>query len=345
MSKIGLAWALARVLMPDALTRAIYAGRLPAVDGRRIDAKAQAVTDLVARLRDPDAIPTLEESRAQLLTMAQRLDQPRPADVTVADITLDGVAGPRRARVYAPPGTDPKTPQATLFYLHGGGWVQGSIETHDGLCGHIAKDAGVRVISYDYVLAPEHVFPAPPDDVLAAYRSLLASDLGVTAERLAVGGDSAGANLTAVLMHDLMAADTPAPAGQVLIYPAVDGGMNSRSHVALAEQPLLPRIRIEWFLDLYLSEGQDMTDPRVSPVRSDRLAGQPPALIVAGGHDPLWDDGRSYAKALETAGVPVTFAPYPGQVHAFLSMAKAIGQGRAARGDVVRWLTALFAKG
>ncbi len=343
MAKLKTLWGLIKVMSPPPIARALV-GHRPVVDGRRIDAEAQAASELVTLLRDPEVMPTVAESRRQLSLMAAKFDQPCPKDVVTRDITLDGLSGPRAARIYVPAETDPNAAGETLLYLHGGGWVQGGIDTHDGLCGHIAKGAGIRVISYDYVLAPEHRFPALPDDVLAAWKSLLASDLGVSPERTVVGGDSAGANLTATLMHDLGVAGAPMPLGQILIYPAIDGRLSSTSMRDLAQQPLLPRVRIEWFLDLYLPEGQDRSAPRFSPLFSEHLAGQPPALIIAAGHDPLWDDGNAYAEALKNAGVAVTFCPYEGQVHAFLSLSRVIAEGRVARQDVIDWLMRMFGK-
>lgn len=338
MSKLKVLWGVAKVLGPGVLTTLSHGGRLPVVDGRRIDAKAQAASDLTEMLRDPLNIPTVDESRAQLDKMAAKFDRPCPADVTKLDITLEGAFGPRAARIYVPAGRDPKAAQPTLFYLHGGGWVQGSIASHDGLCGHIAKGSGVRVISYDYVLAPEHKFPDLPDDVLAAYTSLLASDLGVSWEKLIVGGDSAGANLTAVLMHDLAVTGGDQPRGQLLIYPAVDGRRQSRSIKALADQPLLHKNRIDWFFDQYLPEGTDVTNPRFSALLSDKLAGQPPVFMVSGGHDPLLDDAAAYAQALTEAGVEVAHLSYEGQVHAFMSLTKVIPEGRSATDAVNHWI-------
>ncbi|HBZ43965.1 MAG TPA: acetyl hydrolase [Maritimibacter sp.] len=346
MSKVKLLWGLTKVLLPDGMTRFLYGTRLPVVDGRRIDAKAQAASELVDLLRDSSEMPSLEESRAQLDKLAEKLDRPCPAEVVKTDVMLPGAFGERRARIYTLPGSDPKAAQPTVLFLHGGGWVQGSIASHAGLCGWIAKGAGVRVISYDYVLAPEHKWPAAPDDVLAVYTALLegAAGLGVTADQLVVAGDSAGANLTAVLMHDLAEAGRSMPAGQVLIYPSVDGRLESASMRSLAEQPLLPRVRIGWFLDHYLPEGQDRTVPRISPLFSPNLAGQPPAFVIAGGHDPLWDDGCAYVKALTGAGVPVQFNPYEGQVHAFLSLTRIMGQGRQAMDEINDWLRLRFSQ-
>ncbi|WP_375186123.1 alpha/beta hydrolase [Pseudooceanicola sp.] len=340
MGKLALIGGLLRVLGPTWIARATYRGKLDVVDGRAIDPKAKAAGDLVNMLRDINVMPPLEESRAQLDMMATKFDQPCPADVITRDITLPGLTGGRAARLYVPAGGDPMAGQPTLLYLHGGGWVQGSLTSHHSLCGKLAKQGNLRVISYDYVLAPEHKFPAASDDILMVYKALLdgTGGLGVQPDSLIVGGDSAGGNLTAALMHDLSGAGLPLPAGQLLIYPAVDGRMTSRSIQALAQQPLLPKSRIGWFLDLYLPEGQDRQDPRFSPLFSDHLAGQPPALILAGGHDPLYDDGVSYAAALREAGVEVQLIEYEGQVHAFLSLTKAIPQGREAIARCATWL-------
>ena len=337
-----LAWALTKVFLPSGVVRMIYRGRLPVIDGRRIDPKAQAVTDLVALLRDPQALPTLEQSRAQLAQMAARFERPCPAEVEKTAIALPGADGPRPARVYVPQGTDPEAAQPTLLFLHGGGWVQGSLDTHDGICGQLSHRAGIRVISLDYRLAPEHPFPAAPDDVLACYRGLLdgAGGLHVRAGQLAVGGDSAGGNLTACLMHDLAAAGLPMPVAQVLIYPGTDGRLDTRSMRQLSDQPVLPADRIAWYLGLYLPEGQDRSDPRVSPLLSDHHAAQPRALVIAGGHDPLWDDAQSHAQALERAGVPVDLLEYPGQIHAFASLTRVVPQGNDAIRKAAIWLKA-----
>lgn len=340
MKALRLFWGLVKALGPAAIAQRAYAGRLDTLDGRVIDPKAKAVSDLVGLIRGLSEMPSLEDSRRQLDTMAVKFDQPCPKGVIVRDVTLPGLTGNRAARVYVPAGADPMAAQWTLLYLHGGGWVQGSLDSHHSLCGKLAQGAGMRVISYDYVLAPEHKFPAAPDDVLQVYRALVggAAGLGVSRDNLIVGGDSAGANLTAGLMHDLAVAGDGFPSAQLLIYPAVDGRLTSQSIAALAQQPLLPKARIEWFLDHYLPEGQNRQDPRFSPLFSDHLAGQPPALIIAGGHDPLWDDGLSYAKALTDAGVSVTLKSYEGQVHAFMSLTKVIPQGREAVNFTSQWL-------
>lgn len=339
MQKLKLALALLRVLAPAPVQGALYGNRLTVVDGRRIDPSAQAVCDLVSLLRAPGEVPDLAESRKQLDGMAEKFDLPSPPGVAKSAITVPGAAGPRPARLYVPRGGEDAP---VLLYLHGGGWVQGSLNSHDGLCGKLADRAGIRVISLDYRLAPEHKFPAAPDDVLACYRALVSgeTDLAIDPAKLAVGGDSAGANLTAALMHDLSEAGLPLPAAQLLIYPAVDGRLSSDSMQALAEQPLLPLLRIRWYLDQYLPDDQDRLAPRVSPLFSPHLAGQPPAMIIAAGHDPLWDDGQAYAKALRDAGVAVQMANYPGQVHVFASLTKVVPEGDDAVHKAAGWLRA-----
>lgn len=339
MTKAKLVLGLARAFLPEGLVRLSYGGNLPVVDGRRIDPKAQAVSQIAALLRDPARTPTVEESRAALSAMAARFDRPAPAQVKLADLTLPGAEGPRPARSYTPEGW---SGGPTLLYLHGGGWVQGGLDTHDGLCGRLAAGSGVRVVSYDYRLAPEDRFPAASEDALAAWLALANGALDCRPERLAVGGDSAGANLTATLMHDIVSGGHPCPCAQLLIYPAVDGTLSSRAMEVLADQPLLSRARIDWYLSHYLPEGQSRTDPRVSPLHSDTHGAQPPALIIAGGHDPLWDDAHAYAAAFEAVGVPVELLTYPGQVHAFLSLTRVLPQGLDAARRASVWLREAF---
>ncbi len=339
MSKLGILFGFLKLKLPEAVVARI-SGRLPQIAGRRIDPKAHAASQLVAALRDANQMPSVEESRAQLALMATKFEKPCPATVTCKEILLPGAEGDRPARLYLPEGIADAPDTPTLFYLHGGGWVQGSIDTHDGLCGRLADLAGLRVISYDYRLAPEHKFPAAADDILACYRALQEDSAAIQVDptRLVVGGDSAGGNLAACLMHDIAHQRLPKPRGQLLIYPGLDARLTSQSMMDLREQPLLPAARIGWYLDLYLPEGQDRLDPRVSPLFSNTLTGQPQALIIVGGHDPLWDDAQVYAGRLREAGVTVHQLDYPGQIHAFMSLTKALPQGNQAIEKTALWL-------
>ncbi len=340
MRKLRILLGFLIIQLPEPFVRLLYLGRRTVVAGRTIDPKAQAFGELVALIRDINDMPTVEESRAQLLTMAQKLERPGPESVAARDVMLPGAAGERRARVYTPRDIDPMGSVETLLYLHGGGWIQGAIETHNGLCARLADLAGIRVVSYAYRLAPEDPFPAAADDILACYKALVAGETGLAIDpaRLIVGGDSAGGNLTACLMHDLAKAGLPMPRAQLLLYPGVDARLESRSMQDLRDQPLLPASRIDWYLGMYIPEGHDRLDPRISPLFSDTHAAQPPALIVAGGHDPLWDDAQRYAGALRAAGVQVDQFDYPGQIHAFMSLTKVLPQGNEAIERTAGWL-------
>ncbi|MFC3613129.1 alpha/beta hydrolase [Lutimaribacter marinistellae] len=341
MSRLGVLAALGRVMLPAGALRVLYGDRLAEIDGRRIDPKAQALLDLVAKVRGTAPVLDVATSRTQLASFVDRFDRPGPASVRREMHQLPGADGARDARLYLPDGPEPGP---ALLYLHGGGWIQGSIDTHDALCAKLAAQAGIRVISYDYRLAPEHPFPTASDDVLAAYLGLVAGagPLSCHPDHLVVGGDSAGGNLAAALMHDLAGGGHPMPRGQLLIYPAVDGRMSSPSMRALAANPLLSRDRMEWYLNQYLPPGQDRLAPRFSPLFSDRHAGQPLALIVIAGHDPLWDDGLAYAEKLRAAGVPVELLKHPGQVHGFLNITKLMPDGARAITGVSNWLAELL---
>lgn len=340
MSKLKVICYALGLKLPRPVLGALMTGRLKMADGRRADPQAQVLGELVNTLRGDGPMPSVAESRRQLDALADKMEVPCPETVAKRDIMLPGGAEDRPARVYEPQG---KSNLATLLFLHGGGWVQGSIASHDGMCGRLADMAGIRVISYDYRLAPEHPFPAAPDDILACYLGLLsgAGGLNITPDSLFVGGDSAGGNLTAALMHDLATQGAALPKGQLLFYPALDARLGSKSMKTLGNAYLLPVTRIKWFLGHYLSEGQDVTDPRVSPLFSKHLAGQPPALIIAGGHDPLWDDAQTYAKALTKAGVLVEQDNYPGQIHVFMSATKVLDEGNQALETAARWLRSM----
>ncbi|HEX2440063.1 MAG TPA: alpha/beta hydrolase, partial [Methylomirabilota bacterium] len=250
-------------------------------------------------------------------------------------VSIPGPAGPIPARLYAPAAAGAVLP--TVAYFHGGGWVQGDLETHHGLCARLARHAGVLVVAIDYRLAPEHKFPAAVEDCVAAYRWLRVQgrDLGVDVSRVAVAGDSAGGNLSAVVSQVV---GPPLPTCQVLIYPAVDFTMDTDSHRELVDAHVIPRDRIAWYAQQYLRTEADKADLRASPMRAASLAGQPPTMIVTAGFDPLRDEGRAYADRLREAGVDVVYREYPGQIHAFVSLTKAIPQGMACTLEIAEYL-------
>jgi acetyl esterase len=305
---------------------------------RTMDPKAQIVGEFVKSIRVPGYYPPLPELRQQLRTMVTLMDEPAPALARVENVRIPGPAGEIPARVYAATATEALLP--TVAYFHGGGWVQGDLETHHGLCARLAQHAGALVVAVDYRLAPEHKFPAAVEDCLAAYRWLRAHgrDLGADPSRVAVAGDSAGGNLSAVVSQLAAAGGMAVPTAQALIYPAVDFSLETESHRELADGHVIPRDRILWYMDQYLRSEADKADLRASPLRAPNLAGQPPTMIVTGGFDPLLDEGRAYGDRLRAAGVDVVYREYPGQIHAFVSLTKAIPQGLACTLEVADYL-------
>jgi acetyl esterase len=324
----------------DALT--LLDGHRITRGGRTMDPKAQIVGEFVKSIRVPGYFPPLPELRQQLRTMVTLMDEPAPALPRIENVEIPGPAGRIPARVYDPsPGTSPRP---VVEYLHGGGWVQGDLETHHSLCARLAQRSDAIVVAIDYRLAPEHKFPAAVDDAFAAYRWLRshAAELGGNPSRVAVAGDSAGGNLTAVVSQLAALERVPVPTCQVLIYPAVDFTLDTASHRELADGHVIPRDRILWYSEQYLPADLDRNDPRASPLRAKDLAGQPPALIITAGFDPLRDEGHAYAERLGAAGVQVVHREYPGQIHAFVSLTKAIPQGLTCTWEIADYLRELF---
>jgi len=298
-----------------------------------LDPQARAVIDLVIRSGRPAYHQLSPKDARQLFRETRPASTPTPPQIgMVRDLTADGPLGPIPLRVYRPAGVPASTPLAVLVFFHGGGWVIGDLETHDVLCRQLTAGSGVSVVSVDYRLAPEHKFPAAVDDAWAATRWVVAhaGELAVDASRLAVGGDSAGGNLAAVVA--LLARDKGAPAiaVQVLIYPVTDLVGETRSYRDFAEGYLLTREGMRWFIAHYLTAEAEAADWRASPLRAQSLAGLPPALIVTAGFDPLRDEGEAYAERLREAGVRVDSVCYGGMIHGFVPMGRLLDTaGRA----------------
>src|SRR5215813_13111425 len=215
---------------------------------------------------------------------------------------------------------------------HGGDWVIGDLDTDDVLCRQLTAEAGITVASVDYRLAPEHKFPAAVDDAWEATRwvSASAERLGIDARRLAVGGDSAGGNLAAVVALLARDAGGPSIAYQALLYPVTDLDAESRSYTDFADGYMLTRDSMRWFAAQYLAAKDQATDWRVSPLRAATLAGLPPALIVTAGFDPLRDEGEAYARRLRDADVRADYACYGGMLHGFVGMGRLLDSGNRA---------------
>ncbi|RZS41328.1 acetyl esterase [Herbihabitans rhizosphaerae] len=311
------------------IARRRIAGRPVRIDGLELDLDAQLLLKM-QKLTDRDlASGTPEEARAALEESRSLLPGDPIEPVAVRDLQVPGGAGPRDARLYTPDGLAEGS--GLLVYFHGGGWVIGSLDTHDNLCRLLAVEAGVRVLSVDYRLAPEHPFPAAPADALAAFRyaTTNSDELGVDASRIAVGGDSAGGNLAAVTSYQAARGGGPLPAFQLLIYPAVDGTVRRRSRELFGDGFFLTDADMTWFLDQYAAAPGDVSDPRLSPLLGD-LSGMPPAYLATAGFDPLRDEGEAFAKKLAEAGVPVVARRFDSLIHGYANLFPVIPAGRAA---------------
>jgi acetyl esterase len=292
-----------------------------------LDPGAQAVLDLIRESGRP-ALHTLTPAEArEVSTAAVPVLQPDPQEVAeVEDLACPGPAGPIGLRRYRGLGTDPAAALPCLVFIHGGGWVIGSLATYDQLCRSLANHLGACVISVDYRLAPEHRFPAAVEDCAAALRfvSAQAAALRIDAARIAVGGDSAGGNLSAVMA--LMGRDgtVPAPGFQLLLYPVTDLAAEARSYDRCIEGYPLTATTMRWFIDHYAPDAASRTDWRASPLRAASLAGTAPAFVMTCGYDPLSDEGAAYARRLDGEGVPVTQLHVATQMHAYLTMGRLI---------------------
>jgi acetyl esterase len=284
----------------------------------------------------------VEGARQAILAMSQMGGEPA-AVANVTNRTIPGPAGEIPVRIYTPNGT---APFPVLVYFHGGGWVIGSLDSHDGTCRDLANGSGAVVVSVDYRLAPEHKFPAGPEDAYAATKWVAdnAASLGVDAKRIGIGGDSAGGNLTAVVA--LMARDRGGPplVFQVLVYPVTDAACDTRSYVDNAEGYFLTRKAMEWFWGNYLPNAADGSNAYASPLRAASLKGLPPALVITAEFDPLRDEGEAYARRLEEAGVHVRLKRYDGMIHGFFGMGRTMDQGKQAMAEASGNLRIVFGR-
>ena len=243
------------------------------------------------------------------------------ADLDIHDLTVAGAAGPLKARLYAPKAA--KTPGPGLIYYHGGGWVIGDLETHDGVCRQLAAASGQRVLSVDYRLAPEHPFPASYEDAVASANWAFdhAAEIGFDPARIGLGGDSAGGNLAAAAAIALRDAGKHKLAFQLLLYPVTQVDRTTDSLRDLAEGYFLTKAGMDWFADSLFIGGGDRSDPRVSVLNASSHSDLAPAFVATGGFDPLKDEGREYAEKLKAAGVPTEHKHYPEFIHGFYQMA------------------------
>lgn len=289
-------------------------------DGQQLAAEAQLLLRLQAVTGRVLVRGSVAESRDEMRRGSPLIDGPRVAPVRGHDVVVPGPAGTVGCRLSVPEGLAEGSP-LVVFY-HGGGWVLGDLDTHDNLCRFLALHAGVRVLSVDYRLAPEHPAPAAADDALAAYCHARdhAAELGADPHRIALGGDSAGGNLAAVTALTAAARNLPVPAFLLLLYPGTDATVRRPSRDLFGEGFLLTDRDMTWFADQYVSDVAARSDPRVSPLLADNLSALPPTYVVTAGFDPLRDEGEDFAAALHDAGVPVVLRRHPDLIHGFANV-------------------------
>jgi acetyl esterase len=323
--------------MPPRLQRVLF-GAPARIDGQTLASEMQALVRVAGLARDESASAygklTPAQARARIRAGAAAAAGPKGSQPTVSDLTIPGPAGPIPGRFYEPPGLGIEE-RPLIVYFHGGGWTIGDLDTCDGVCRFLALEVPATVLSVEYRLAPEQPFPAAVEDAVAAFRWAAVDNerLGVDPSRIGIAGDSAGGNLAAAVSL-LARDDSPSPAMQALIYPVTDAVGGQRSRDRFARGFLLTKADMDWFERHYLPDGSDHTDPRVSMLRAEDLAGLPPAYVTTAGFDPLRDEGEAYAERLREAGVKVTLRRHPSLIHGFANMTAISSTARAAMLDL-----------
>jgi acetyl esterase len=325
-------------------TQRRLAGAPIVIDGQTLDPGVQ----LLLALRDrrgvrPFKAMTPEQARRYVSAESRRTAGPPPPVKAVHQLHVDGAAGPLEARHYVPP--DPGGPHPLLLFLHGGGFVLGGLDTHDVPCRMLCRHAGVHVLAVEYRKAPEHPFPAAVHDARAAltWATGHAQALGADPTRIAIGGDSAGGNLSAVVTRLAVRDGTPAPVLQLLIFPATDIQSEWPSVELFGEGFYLTRDDRDWYHEHYLS-GASEDDPLGSPLLSGDLRNLPTAFVVTAGFDPLRDEGEAYAEALRKAGSPVILRRFASLTHSFINMTAINPASHDALVEVAGGVRALLAR-
>lgn len=278
--------------------------------------QARAMMERIAASGEPP-LETLPPSEARRLADARVGGGLAPIDMAeVRNLSIDGPGGTIRLRLYRP--ASGRRPLAMFF--HGGGFMVANLDTHDALCRQIAHRSGAAVLAVDYRLAPEHKFPAAPQDCLRATDWALAhaDELEVDIDRFVLVGESSGGNLSAVVAQQLRDAGGAQPALQVMIYPMLDAATDSPSYARFAEGFFFTRAKSRYFIDHYLRGPEDAANVMMSPLRAENVAGLPRALIVTAGLDPMLSEAEAYAGRLRAAGVPVEYRCFEGWPHGFL---------------------------
>ena len=309
-----------------------------------LDPQAHALLEQQAQANAPGyEFLGVEQARA-LYEARAAMNMPSVAVAEVFDMQTDGPGGTLPLRVYRAYGSKESEKLPALVYFHGGGWVLGNLDTHDPICRELANMAHCAVIAVAYRLSPEHKFPQPVEDAIAATRWVAANAeaLRIDAERIAVGGDSAGGTMAAVICLEFRDTGGPKIAMQVLIYPPADLLADTASHRDFAKGYGLTRDSVLWLRGHYIRDEADPLDWRCSPLRAADHCNLPPAYILTAGFDTLRDEGRLYAEALHRAGVITTYECFEGMVHGFINLGRVLAGAHHALYRVAQALKAVF---
>ena len=330
--------------LPSPVLRVLAGGGVTWLDGRTLDPRVQFLAYQARRTPAIHALPPADArtASAAMLALAARDSEP---GVRAESVSVPGPAGPIPVRAYRPTMQDPAAP--LMVFAHFGGGVIGDLEAADGFCRLLAAGGRCPVLSVDYRLAPEHRFPAGLDDMVAAYRwgRDNAEMFGAPRGRAAVGGESIGGAFAAAITHELRRSGEPQPVLQLLICPALDMADDRPSMTTYAQAWPLSRATLTWFLDHYVGPDQAPTDPRLSPLREDDLAGLAPAIVIGAGFDPLLDQGEVYARGLIAGGTPTIYRCWDTLPHAFTGLAGLVPAADQASRDIVALVGEALVKG
>jgi acetyl esterase len=308
-------------------------GPPPEIDGQVLAPDVNVILKLADRAGENSLTGGLppKQARARVRKAAASSDGPPIPMAELLEFEMPGVDGPLKARLYVPHSAPPP-PRPMLVHYHGGGWMVGDLETHDSACRFLAAHSGASVLSTTYRLAPEHPFPAAVEDAQASFlwANALAEELGADPGRIAVGGDSAGANLAAGVCISMRDAGGPVPAMQLLIYPATEAIDPRPSRALFAEGFQLTQLDIEHCERAYLPDKEMGYDQLASVLRAPDLSRLPPAYVATAGFDPLRDEGEEYAARMRAAGVQVAAVRHPRLTHLFANLTAVSRSSRAA---------------
>ncbi len=316
-------------ILPDSFFSLCYGLKPVVIDGQRLNSKARLLCDIDRKTATPVRETPVGNTRANMERLAGALAGKPPKLNSIQDIEISTDFGALPARLYKPV-DNPSLP--VLVFYHGGGYIRGSLDSHDGLCARLAKYGGFAVLSVEYRLAPEHKFPAAVDDAIAAFNWAVehGAGYGLDPSNVAVGGDSSGGCRAAAGVQQAKAGNGALPVFQMLLYPTLDAHLSAASYQLFEDGYFLTYDRIRDYRDMYLNNASERDDFRASPILNPDLAGLPPALIITAGFDPLRDEAESYGKALQAAGVSVGTVRFPSMVHGFMSMTAILPQAEKA---------------